>query len=261
MRLGQLARKLSVHTSDIVAYLAKENIQIEDGTNTRITPEQESLVIGHFAPDMVLQSKAEAEKIAEEDIPSEAPVHQIDELIEPAREVMTEEKKTPLEAEFEEEGPSSQGGEDTTKEIEVIKAPKVELKGLKVIGKIELPAPKKKDTPVDLPLETAAIPEEKKEYPVEKRKRNPQRTKNTNGPRKNPVALKREKEAQEAEEKRRAEAQRKKEARTEYYYKRVKPAAPTKAARIINEPTVEESDYMEEKPKTWFGKLMRWLTT
>lgn len=260
MRLGQLARKLSVHTSDIVAYLAKENIQIEDGTNTRITPEQESLVIGHFAPHMAMQSKAEPEKSSTEEAGSEAPMHPIDEPVQREEEVLTTENEPPLVAQLEEDSPISQGSENPAKEVDVIKAPKVELKGLKVIGKIDLPTPKKKDTPVDLPFEDAA-PEKNTEPVVEKRKRNPPPVKHTTRPRKNPIALKREKEAQEAEEKRRAEALRKKEARTQYYYKRVKPAAPTKAARIINEPTVQESDYMEEKPKTWFGKLMRWLTT
>src|SRR5687768_4822098 len=48
MRLGQLARKLSVSPAEVTALLASKNIQIEEGINTRLTDEQLTSVLQHY---------------------------------------------------------------------------------------------------------------------------------------------------------------------------------------------------------------------
>jgi hypothetical protein len=155
---------------------------------------------------------------------------------------------------------------------DVIKAPKMELKGLTVLGKIELPGAKKKETPVEEtpapepaatepepsaePPRTAAIP------PVRRKNNYRENNKTSERPRKNPVALKREREAREAEERRKEESTRQKEKRTQYYQNRVKPSVPTKAARMIDEPLYHSSETpVRDQPKSIWGKFLRWLTT
>jgi hypothetical protein len=154
---------------------------------------------------------------------------------------------------------------------EVIKAPKVELKGLTVLGKIDLPTPKpKENAPAATVTEPSAEPltEKPVESPVGKQNRpqrgeKPRESQRQERPRKNPVALNREREAKEAEERRKAEAIKLKEKKTLYYQNRVKPSVPTKAVRLIDEPLVhaDENTMKKDPPKTWIGKFLRWLTT
>lgn len=151
---------------------------------------------------------------------------------------------------------------DEPQKIELIKAPKVELTGLKVLGKIELPEPKKKEPS---PLPNTAGENNGTEPPAkarpEYRKAQPRRERSFQSD-KNPIALQREREAREAEKRRQEERERQKQKRTEYYQKRVKAAPPTKRVRMVDEPLEELSAAeLAEPPKTWWGKFMRWLNT
>jgi len=144
---------------------------------------------------------------------------------------------------------------------EVIKAPKVELSGLKVLGKIELIEPKKKEKPPAEPVvqDTKTETQEKvrpgrKQIPIKAKKEPAQQ------PWKNPIALQREREAREAEEKKREAAEREKEKRKEHYLKRVKVGQPTKPARIFDEPLEPQISQMPEKrPLSIWGRFMKWL--
>jgi hypothetical protein len=80
--------------------------------------------------------------------------------------------------------------------------------------------------------------------------------------RKNPIAVQREREEQEAQKKREEQAEREKERKTRNYHKRVKMSPPTKAVRLVDEPVMQMSaKELEEAPKTWLGRLIRWFTT
>ena len=262
MRLGQLARKLAVRPSDIVELLAGKAIATEEGTNTKLTDEHVKLIVAQFAPDQ-LASILNTE-------PTLQPIESAQVIAEP---VVVEEPVTAVVSEIAPD-PSPEIQEDKKEEIEqieVIKAPKVELSGLKVLGKIELPQPKKKEVPAENAEKTESNSEVVKPAPSERRPQRENRKNFTQNkdrrdfrPRKNPIALQREREAQEAEEKKKEEAKQKKEQRTNYYLERVKLAAPTKPARIYDEAVLEMKDHQakaKKQPTTWLGKFWKWYTS
>jgi hypothetical protein len=272
MRLGQLARKVSVHSSEIVGFLGSKNIIVEEaGNNARISDEHAKLVFERFAPNLLVAPLVEVvEEISEPMLEVTAPV--IEELklesIEPSVEVETDIIQASHEIVDEARG------DDELPDL--IKASKMELKGLTVLGKIELPGAKKKEISADelavseLPASELPVPEivnspeipSRPVVPARQKKDFRENRRTSERPRKNPVALKREREEKEAEERRMEEAIRQKEKRTQYYQSRVKPSVPTKAARIIDEPLYHSSETpVRDQPKTIWGKFLRWLTT
>ncbi len=254
MRLGQLARKISIRQADMIDFLAKSGVAIGNESNTRLEDEHVQSILQHFAPSFLDEKIEEAESILPEVTPQDIiiPFVQSDE-IEGVQEIVIPKVETPL----------------IEEKTEVIKAPKVDLPGLKVIGKIELPEAKKKEVlpteeseRIEVPL-TDSKPNIKPQ--TQRSPRNVQdnnRRERTSRSAVNPIALQREREAQAAEEKRKADAVREKEKRTEYYLNRVKASAPTKPARIYSE-SVEQytATTKKEEPKTLLGKFLRWLTT
>lgn len=243
MRLGQLARKLAVRPSQIVDYLSTHKIYLEEGSNAKLNDEHVDRIVLHFAPNRLKEIVADIK--TEESLDNIAPSIIIEEP----------------EKEFSK--PEILESEDDIKleKPEVIKAPKVELSGLKVLGKIELPQSKKKDQPAP---ETTT--EETKIEPLEERQRPENRRPQTKSKRevqqpwRNPIALQREREAREAEERKREAAERDKERRKEHYLKRVKVGQPTKPARIIDEPVeLHITQKPDERPRGLWGRFMKWL--
>lgn len=258
MRLGQLARKLALRPSQIVDYLATQQIFPDEGSNARLNDEVTRRVILHFAPARLNEIMAMEENTPE---PVETPAPGKKESVAVDSEEVTMEVAPPHVI------------AEEKSVVEVIKAPKVELSGLKVLGKIELPEPKKKLVPVaESPEGVIESPEgvaekipatERKSRRAEPRNKNQQRTPDyKQRPERNPIAVQREQKAREEEEKRKIKQEREKEKRTQYYMQRVKAGQPTKAVKIVTEPT--ESMILQEErpaPKTWFGKFLRWLNT
>jgi len=236
MRLGQLARKLALRPATIVEFLSQHQISIESGGNTRLEDEHVSLILHKFAPELTEEKIAAALKEVDPDPPA-APIPPVEQKTAPAEILPAPVLAT---------------------EIEVIKAPKVELAGLKVLGKIELPEIKKKE----VTKSEGTAEAEPSLNPPTRRTPPPRRDRPQFPPRKNPVALQREREAREAEEQRKNELERLKEKKSLHYLKKVKAAPPTKKARFIDEPVEEFSQAdLKEPPKTWWGKFMRWLNT
>lgn len=254
-----MARKLAIRPTEIVEFLTERNIQIEDGSNTRLEDDHVAMIMQKFAParaaevaaELVIEKDEERKINLKEEVAVEVPVQREEELkiLEP----------TSSESEF-------QSGK-----LEVIKAAKVELSGLKVVGKIELPEPKKKepqpqgeelvgDQPQkeETPVQTSPRYQEKRKQ--ENRKPYPNKRESNDRPKTNPIALQREREAIETEKRRRAQAEQEKEKRTQHYLKKVKVVAPTKSARLFKE-DVEEMTPLAPIPKTWWGKFMKWLNT
>ena len=237
MRLGQLARKLDLRPIEIVEFLATMNIRIEEGTNTKIEDAHATLALHHFAPHLLQDDTPddEIQTVATDVEPVEPAIVSLENTAFPLENTETETPPVPP---------------------EVIKAPKVELSGLKVLGKIELPEPKKKQPETSEENVTDEPPNEFK-----KEKRN-QDFKSRRRPAKNPIALQREQEGYAEQKKREEEIRLQKERRTQNYLKKVKAHQPTKAARLITEQTEEMSAAeLAEPPKTWWGKFKRWLTT
>lgn len=274
MRLGQLARKLAVTPAEIIEFLVANQVQAEEGINTKLEKEQVVLIMQRFAPAMLETISTETVIQEEAAVMGELPPVEETNGAEHSPTV-AEENGTAVPSDD-----SAQASQSAEEKPEVIKASKVELAGLKVLGKIELPTSKKAAPPEEettsadtepsaspSPSEGSATAEprpERRPKPVRKdsngggRKNNyPDRR--DQRPRKNPVALQREREEQEAEKKRQAEAERKKEKQTQHYLKKVKTSGPTKAAKLYKEEVVEMSDDFRPTPKTWFGKLLRWF--
>ena len=59
MRLAQLARKLTIRPTVIVDFLTQHNIQIEDGSNTRLADDHVALIMQKFAPARAAEIAAE----------------------------------------------------------------------------------------------------------------------------------------------------------------------------------------------------------
>ncbi len=94
MRLGQLARKLEIKTTDIIDFLSEKGIDIETGTNTKLEEEQVSIIMSEFAP--VEEETPAPEVIDEEtnqDNPDETntmPEHEVTPETETAEEITSE---------------------------------------------------------------------------------------------------------------------------------------------------------------------------
>ncbi len=250
MRLAQLARKIAVKPSEIASFLASQAIAIEDSSNAKVEDMYVDLVLKHFAPEL----------IAKEAKGSNAPIKaEIEETGE------TQEEKLPVEM----EPPVAEIETSTTDDVkipdEVIKPPKVELPGLKVVGKINLPEPKKKEEVEDEGQVEASedVGEELKKNVerVQKPRRNIQAQERK--PRKNLVALQREREQREALRKRLEEKEREKKLRTQRYQKKISkytpPPRPLKKIKHEDEYEV----YTEEKarPKSFIGKILSWFVS
>jgi hypothetical protein len=271
MRLGQLARKLAIIPAEIVDFLARNNIRIDENTNTRLEHEQLMLVVNHFAPARANEFDTPVTDETQ-DIPEQPAEVIVPEIVIPEPVLPTPDIQQEM-AVIEESNiiPESEEPQQT----EVIKAPKVELAGLKVLGKIELPEPKKKEQKpatdaVEPAVETPAPDTMGKSFGEQRREGRDDRRKShhksdrtsdqrNKRPRKNPIALQREREAYEAQLKREAEAKQEKERRTLYYQNRVKASVPTKPARLIDEPVIEMTADMTKTPTTWLGKFWKWF--
>ncbi|HET9055191.1 MAG TPA: hypothetical protein VFM90_13515, partial [Cyclobacteriaceae bacterium] len=185
MRLGQLARKLSLRPSQLVDLLTLNNIPTEEGSNTRLADEHTLLIVQHFAPGSLEEIMQPVEDVAE---PESLPVAEAvistepDQSPEPVEEPVTHSEEPPV--------PS---GEEQP-ESEVIRVQKIALSGLKVLGKIDLPEPKKKEprmedeTPGEEPSKTRRNPPKSK-HP-KREQRNPRTWRN-------PVEAQRNRETRE----------------------------------------------------------------
>lgn len=245
MRLGQLARKLSLRPGELVEFLAQNNIYIDEGSNTRLDDVHVNLIQQKYAPDLAFD-------------PVPAPVSE-DPTPTPEATVAIEER-TILKEDDVEKSDEKIGPEEETDHV--IKAPKISLSGLKVLGKIDLPEPKKKeDLPQATQEQSVILQEEKKPLDTARTNTNQKRRQHQRQV-KNPIALQRDREAQEEKKKRQEKAEQDKEKRKQNYYKKVKMSPPTKAAKLVEEPTMQMSaEELEETPKTWWGRFIKWLTT
>ena len=231
MRLGQLARQLEIRSEQIVEFLAIKNITIDPGTNTRLEDTHVNMILSEFAPQQIEPSQEilpnKPDEVSEP-TPPESPSF-----------VVEESAPTPLEA------------------PELIKAPKVELPGLTVVGKIDLPEKNKKEAESG---EGAAPVSEDHKIQREANQRSQSRN-NENRKWRNPLAAEREKAEKIRRENEREGKEKDRQRRTDHYLKKVKPQAPTKSAKIFREETIEMSPLEPERPKTWWGRFMHWLNT
>jgi hypothetical protein len=240
MRLAQLARKLSVRPSEIVDLLSKDQIFFEDGSNAKLNDDLVKRVVLYFAPERI----------------SEIMLVQTNEAIEPNESIEQEPQieitpESPIELKTE---PIAEVlNPITVPDLpETIRVQKVELAGLKVLGKIDLPQPRSKEENKDEAKDTDEFKAKR-----ERREKQPRRERQW----RNPVALQREAEARELEERKLEALKQEKERKHLHYLNRVKNNKPPKAARIYVESAPMPTKVAEQKPRTWIGKFLRWLNT
>jgi hypothetical protein len=125
MRLFQLARKLDKTPSEIIHFYKTNNLGIYDSHNDKLEDEHVEIAMAHFNLELltVEENDESIEEMKElsanaDSIPDKATV--VDQS-----EVVIEDK--------------TESNKDTEQEIEVIRAPKIKLEGIKVVGKIDLP--------------------------------------------------------------------------------------------------------------------------
>ncbi len=137
LRLSQLAKECNTGVNTLMEFLEAKGIEEKLRPTSRIEPEFIQLAMEKFAPDMA--KKEQSEKVSQQ----------------------KKEEKEKIKAELEEKS-------GDTAPSEVIKA-KSSLSGPKMVGKIDLDAPKKaavKKEPVE-EVEKAAVEEEPKDQPAE----------------------------------------------------------------------------------------------
>lgn len=241
MRLGQLARQLGIRPPEIVEFLGANQILIDEGSNTRLTDLQTDLITERFAP----QPDGKL---------TEVPIPAVNKEVADISEGYQDQ-----EAEGPNNKPAAEPDPQINEPIDVIKAPKIELSGLKVLGKIELPEPKKTGTTSEVPIEPAggeSNDDRRKDRNVTRGRKQRQQS-----PRKNPIAVEREREAEALKRKREDQAALDKQKKTQSYLKKVKMSPPTKAVRIVDEPVMQmTADELRERPTSWLGRVIEWLT-
>ncbi|PWH86062.1 hypothetical protein [Brumimicrobium oceani] len=294
MRLAQIARKLKVKTSEVVAFVdQKFEEQIVHAPNTKIPDDYVNDIIEHFT----VEEKAESEVKA-------TPESTI--IEEPKGKIIAEEETHEIieQTEVDEQVESIEESEETHElniEDGVIKAPKTEVQGIKVVGKIELPGDKPKETertPEDLNDESAqeektvynadnpseSTEEEKSNAEVKKEVETPTReskpvqekkkvtNKKGNKSRKNKNSLTYEEERNLAQKKYREELQKQKEIdkkkkKAKYEQMMQKKAAKSssnkskqkKKSKQTPKTISKKQVQQKEKPTSLWGRFIYWL--
>jgi len=281
MRLAQAARKLSITTEDIVDFLEIRGITIEKDSNTKLEEEAVKLLYRYF--EIEEESKTE-ELPSPEEIKPEATgdiiieeteqesIEQEEEKVEKQNINLKEEKEETNEEEIQTAEKSEKVIKKSFKTVEevlqdegrgvdedlVIKPAKVELKGLNVVGKIDLPEPKPKPKPE---------PEQKQETKLKPKKSYSQARKTP--PKRNqkrelsPAEIRKREEEREARKRERIEKEKKKK-REQFYKERIlipKQLEQKKKPKKKRSDEVERNELQKPQPKTLLGKFWRWLNT
>jgi hypothetical protein len=249
MRLGQLARKLSIKPGEVIDFLKQNDVAAESGSNTRLDDEHVKRIVTEFAPQMLGTVLAMEETEEAQQTAPESPVN--DQEI-----VHTEiEESDGTGGEPEVSDPETNQPEP----IEIIRAPKVELPGLKVVGKIDLPEPKKIDSEEADDLKQD---EEQGQRPRSNDFNHSRHARKQKHPTKNSVVLRREREERDARRQQAIEEEQEKRRRTENYQKKFK-LAETKPSKkkvkksFSGKPSVVE--HPKKQPRNLVVKFKKWL--
>jgi hypothetical protein len=224
MRIGQLARHLNISPGELRDFIHNQGFTFDPDTNARLDENEIKAVLNHFAPGKAdtLETLIAGQQ-DQEQIPGPEESHE------------------------------QSAADSSEAPIETIRAPKVELQGLRVVGKIELPEPKKKQ-----PDSSDPLPESAEHKPEVFRRRDPK----PNRPWINPLEKKRLREAREAEEEKRRNLARQKELRTAAYLSRQIKIKNTGTAKIkIEKPAaMPEQRVKKPRPESFLGRVWHWLT-
>ncbi len=289
MRLGQLSRKLELPSSKIITFIEKEfEVTINEHPNTKIDDsflekiEAEFKVETPEPVEKIIEQEVEKPIIIEEET---SPTVELEGIVESTE--IKEETETVAESKT---TASSDEKENEEVEIELIKAPKQELKQLKVLRTIDLPQKKKtitieaededeesatsKTTAKDIDkLEKELKASIDEPAPIKKKESTYVRP---NKPMKKKKSVdeilaekkKREEKERLIEEKKQKEREKyEKKRKKEHYATQLANAKPKKKKKKktseveANTSTANQKTEQKEKPKTWIGKLIHWFQT
>lgn len=289
MRLGQLARKFDVPIQEMISYLQEEDPSLDSlHPNISLSAENEALLAKEFDPNYgVIPQEIQEEVIAPEveakPTTKEVEVAEVEEEVE--EEAQSEEEESAAEesvplasAAPAEEEPTvpekeekiiatdrlmelleSEEGSPELDQITLIKAPKRELDGLKVVGKIELPEPK---------VKPADKSDSKEDNAASKRTNRKQQREQSEEERRQRI-LRAKKKREEAEARKEAKRKEKelreeKERKAAHYRKKVKlkKADPNKVRRVLP-PQKVLVDIVDEQPerRSVLSRFWKWLNT
>jgi hypothetical protein len=252
MRIAQLARKLSVKPGEISAFLELNQIKA-DGSNFKLEDAQVALILRHFGQELEPNTTDELPAAGELTKVHERPQEQID-----SAKARIPEEEGRISQEISEDPDNISTLAQKEEKPEVIKVPKAELPGLRVIGKIDLPESKLKKTPSsDLEYNDEIEPVLRK--PAGSHESRKQKRDSASRSKKNPIIVRRERDARETEQKMKAMALLEKEKRTQNYLRKIKDPVPTKPTRPYREPVVDISQEIQETPSSWWGRFMKWF--
>ncbi len=231
----------SVTKQEPAQEMKNEPVMSEEVNPLPATPEEE---IAFVEGDIILSQgleELEFEEITESHVAEEKVIPSDDEIIQ------TDKLLEMLDSE-----------DDTSNldKIKLIKAPKKELSGLKVVGKIDLPEPKKK-------------PDEKNEKSASQNGHNRKPKLSEEEKEKRRLKAKKKKEAYEARKAKRQkqqEANRRKKLKEAHYQQNLQKVEIKKQKRKERStPTPGAISEVKEAPKpipkTWLGKWWRWMNT
>ena len=305
MRLGQLARKVNVKPAQIVSFLKKEhNITVDDNLNSKIEDDSLALVLENFK----LENKNASTKVKEA-IVTETREEEVIETIAPMIEAVSKEEIVVELVEFDEKEKLKEAVttenistvptpivepraeekliaiDEDGEEIElnvvdgIIKAPKKELDGFKVVGKIDLPTKAKAvtflvskgsdsvDVTEDIETKRQELAARKKEeYLERKKKRQNKASQRKKGGRKvlTEIELK-DKANKLAVEKQIQNSKVNKELKKKHYQENIQAKSAShkkkKKKKITKENDVKSVKGYDKKPTTTLGKIWKWFNT
>ncbi|MDX1652093.1 MAG: hypothetical protein R3277_06350 [Brumimicrobium sp.] len=311
MRLGQISRKLGVKSSEVIQYIEKEfNQEIKNHPNCKIPDELVDKIESHFARPVDPEkdhkdNPGKDDKLDSGDIPKNEVDKEVVEVFEDETkkglassknedaerlkgDLVSDEKSRKTDREIANEVLADSS--DPENEIDlnvvdgVIKAPKVEAQGIRVVGKIDLPQEKVEEEVEKIDDDHENIPhtpseedesvQEKKSDKEPKKERKATSDKGKSGRKK----AKREDEVSYDEQKRRElekyrkeqEKKRKaaKEAKRKNYESKIKsnkntlPKEKSRKKKATKKETTGKSENIkQQEPTTTWGKFLRWLNT
>ena len=276
MRLGQLARKYSLTQEEIILFLNEVEPQLGSlHHNTKLNDDSEALIASHFNISII--DEQEVPEVPTDEIKSE--VSEI--LVEEEVEESYEDTEASLQQDLDPSLPPIKTPEPTLKnekaidsarlmelledeegivdlsDITIIKAPKKELEGLKVVGKIELPEPKVKPEQKEEPInDNTEAPGKRQGY--RKKISNEEREEKR-------LRAKKKKEEYEARQEKRRKAdeiKRKKAQKKSYYDQKIqKNKSPLNKPKTLIKKQEIRDEVLEAqiKPKSFLGKFWRWF--
>jgi hypothetical protein len=271
MRLGQLSRKVNIKPTEILSYLKNEfDVELGSHLNTKVEDELSNKVILKFGLKPIVEP---VKVVPKKTVTKITETVENNEIIEESTPVIEEKETTPeveVTEPFVEFEAHQEVDPETIRNAELIKAPKVELAGPKVVGKIELP-PTLEEQMVEVDgvmMSKAEIANRKREERKERREkshgtkvRTPRGVRATI--RKSEAQIEQIKRDKEAEHRAVKIAHRENRISKKLKVKTAPTFVPKKTKKRISTKTIEESLKTVQKPKptTWYGKLWLWFNT